>query len=132
LDRFEFKHYRQKLKKTQQQVADLLGKSVKAIHSYEQGWRLIPADVQRQILFLISKAANSKKVKQCWTIMRCPADRKKNCPAWEYKTGQMCWFINGTICAGQPQKNWNEKMKICRSCNVFLDLMGRVERIGIE
>jgi len=132
LERLEFKYFRQKLKKTQQQLADLLGKSVKAIHSYEQGWRLIPADVQRQILFLVSKAVKEKEKKQCWTTMRCPPDRKKNCPAWEFKAGRMCWFINGTICAGRPQKNWNEKLKICRSCAVFLELMERVERIQTE
>jgi len=44
---------------------------------------------------------------------------RKNCPAWELKAGQICWFINGTICQGKVQKDWNEKIKICRKCKVF-------------
>ena len=38
MDSKEFKKLREKLKKTQKQMAQLLGVSIKAIHSYEQGW----------------------------------------------------------------------------------------------
>ena len=62
-------------------MAQLLGTSIKAIHSYEQAWRSIPA--------------------------------------WEFKAGDLCWFINGTVCEGMVQKGWQEKMKICQSCEVF-------------
>lgn len=51
MDRKEFCHIRQKLNKTQKQMAQLLGTSVKAVHSYEQGWRKVPAYVERQIFF---------------------------------------------------------------------------------
>ncbi|MCK4792980.1 MAG: helix-turn-helix domain-containing protein, partial [Desulfobacteraceae bacterium] len=33
---------RKKLGKTQKQLAELLGTSLKAVHSYEQGWRSVP------------------------------------------------------------------------------------------
>jgi len=120
MDSKEFKHFRQKLDKTQRQIAELLGISLKAVHSYEQGWRSVPAYVERQMLFLISRIRENYKVrKSCWIIKRCPPERKKKCPAWEFKAGKLCWFINGTICEGEVQKNWNEKMRICRSCEML-------------
>ena len=102
-------------------MAQLLGTSLKAIHSYEQGWRSVPPSAERQMLFLISRIAeNRKRRKSCWAIKKCSPDQKAHCPAWEFKAGKICWFINGTICEGSVQKNWKEKMKICRSCEVFL------------
>ena len=123
METIEFTQFRKRLKKTQQQIANLLGKSIKAVQSYEQGWRLIPPDVERQILFLASKVCGKKSLnKQCWTIMKCPAERKKQCPAWEFKAGKLCWFINGTICHGTARKNWKEKSRICRACDVMAPL----------
>ena len=120
----EFLQVRKKLNKTQKQMAQLLGTSIKAIHSYEQGWRSVPVHIERQIYFLLSRLrGNSKKINACWTIKRCHPQRKKNCPAWEFQSGELCWFINGTICEGTVQKNWREKMKICRSCEVLTSIM---------
>jgi len=103
----------------------LLGSSIKAVHSYEQGWRTVPAHVERQIFFLLARkkgaASNSKA---CWTIKKCPRKRKLQCPAWEFQAGKLCWFINGTICEGEVQQNWQEKMKICRECEVLKSFLG--------
>ena len=88
--------------------------------SYEQGWRSVPPSAERQIFFLVSKIPeNRKRRKPCWTIKKCSPEQKAHCPAWEFKAGKLCWFINGTICEGSVQKSRNEKMKICRSCEVF-------------
>jgi len=120
-ERFVF--FRKKLGKTQAQMAQLLGVSLKAVHSYEQGWRSIPAHVERQLLFLISRIAKGKSFqKQCWILKNCPADRKQNCPAWEFKAGKLCWFINGAICNGVAQKTWSEKIAICETCEVMISL----------
>ena len=119
----EFVAMRKKLGKTQKQMAQLLGKSVKAVHSYEQGWRAIPPDVERQILFLLSRSGNGlRKRKPCWVTLKCPPDRKKQCPAWEFKAGKECWFINGTICEGKAHKTWQEKLEVCRQCEVLTPL----------
>jgi hypothetical protein len=53
---------------------------------------------------------------------KCTTEQKKQCPAWEFKSGNLCWFINGTICDGSVHKNWEEKMKLCRSCEVFTSI----------
>ncbi len=120
MDSKEFKKLRKKLKKTQQQMAQLLGLSLKAVQSYEQGWRNIPTHVERHMFFLLSKMEGKQKgQKPCWIIKKCPPKIKKQCPAWEFKTGKLCWFISGTICEGIVHDSWKEKMKICRSCEVF-------------
>ena len=45
LDKTEFAFYRKQLGKTQREMGQLLGTSIKAIHSYEQGWRNVPVHV---------------------------------------------------------------------------------------
>jgi DNA-binding XRE family transcriptional regulator len=121
----EFSRIRKKLGKTQRQMAQLLGTSIKAVHSYEQGWRTVPAHAERQMYYLaFRRRGDEKEIEPCWIAKNCPEERKRQCPAWEFHAGKVCWFINGTICEGSTQKNWEEKMKICRSCEVLSDLLG--------
>ena len=120
----DFVFFRKKLSKTQKEMAELLGTSLKAVHSYEQGWRNVPVHVERQVLFLFSiKPENVPGLNLCWKIKKCPPEFKNRCPAWEFRAGKLCWFINGTICEGTVQKNWKEKMKICRKCEVFIPFL---------
>jgi len=124
MERTEFKALRTRLKKTQAQMAQLLGVSLKAVHSYEQGWRKVPAAVERQMYFLtVKQNTRTGKVKACWQIKNCSPEHKTKCPAWEFGAGELCWFINGTICDGTAQKDWKEKMKVCRNCEVFEPLI---------
>lgn len=115
----EFSAIRKRLIKTQKEMANILGTSLKAVQSFEQGWRNIPLHIERQMLFLLAMKASLKGIKSCWVQMKCPSERRKNCPAWEFKCGNLCWFINGTICHGETQKNWKEKMIKCQKCKVF-------------
>ena len=55
MDRETFVSLRAKLGKTQKSLAELLGVSLKAVQSYEQGWRSIPIHVERQLFFLVVK-----------------------------------------------------------------------------
>ena len=66
-----FKIMRSRLNKTQKELAQLLGISIKAIHSYEQGWRKIPHHVERQLLFLLSRTIDrGSNGKKCWELDR--------------------------------------------------------------
>jgi hypothetical protein len=124
MDSKEFSHVRKILGKTQEQLAQLLGTSVKAVRSYEQGWRPVSTHVERQMFFLLSRVSNKKgRTKPCWVIKKCPTSRRNRCPAWEFQAGTLCWFINGTICECEAQKNWKEKMKICQHCEVLATLL---------
>jgi len=116
-----FKAIRTKLNKTQKELAQLLGVSIKAIHSYEQGWRKIPHHVERQLLFLLSRILlkDGKSTDKCWNIRECPDQLHKTCPAREFQAEDMCWFINGTRCSGKVHESWEEKMNECRECEVF-------------
>ena len=120
MDKKEFSLIRHRLGKTQNQLAQLLGTSPKAVQSFEQGWRDIPLHSERQLLFLLAlKNPAKKRGSYCWVIRNCPVDVKEKCPAWEFQAGHLCWFINGTICQGKVQGSWQMKMKICRKCIVF-------------
>ncbi|MCP3943263.1 MAG: helix-turn-helix transcriptional regulator [Desulfobacteraceae bacterium] len=122
MDSSNFKEVRSRLAKTQKELAQLLGISIKAIHSYEQGWRKIPHHVERQLLFLVSRVINTNKTnKKCWDIQKCPENKLMKCPAWEFKAGDLCWFINGTKCSGEAHNSWENKMEECRGCAVFIN-----------
>ncbi len=124
MDKKEFSQIRGQLGKTQRQMAHLLGTSSKAIQSFEQGWRNIPVHVERQMLFLVAmKRSPHVKRDDCWVIQNCPMELRRNCPAWEFQSGHLCWFINGTICQGEVQKSWHEKMSMCRQCEVFRSML---------
>ncbi|MCG6909293.1 MAG: transcriptional regulator [Deltaproteobacteria bacterium] len=128
MDANEFSVLRKHLKKTQKEIAQLLGTSLKAIHSYEQGWRNIPPGVERQMLFLLANRRGNKiPRKSCWVVNNCPPKHKEKCPAWEFQCGKMCWFVSGTICGGEPEENWESKMKRCRACDILKEIIETVE-----
>ncbi len=129
MDKQEFSAFRQKLQKTQKQISELLGISLKAVQSFEQGWRKVPAHIERHILFLEGiKGAKTKGRRPCWQVQKCSTKTRRSCPAWELEAGYLCWFINGTLCAGMSQGSWEEKMKICRKCKVFAMNLGLSQR----
>lgn len=124
MDDKDFHFLRQKLQKTQKQMSELLGTSLKAVQSFEQGWRKVPVHIERQVLFLLAmKRGNREEISPCWDIQRCPPRMRGACPAWEFHSGHLCWFINGTICKGKAQGSWRQKMKLCWKCKVFAPLM---------
>jgi len=124
MERDEFSGIRHLLGKTQSQLARLLGTSSKAIQSFEQGWRNVPSHAERQLLLLLAlKGSSGKRTKPCWVIRKCPAKTRQDCPAWEFRAGHLCWFINGTVCQGVAQESWKEKMELCRQCRVFRSML---------
>lgn len=120
MDKKEFSRARHYLGKTQNELAKLICVSPKAIQSFEQGWREVPASAERQLLFLLSlRRAMEKTAVPCWEIRNCPMERRAKCTAWEFKAGSFCWFVNGTMCEGEVQEDWEKKILICRQCEVF-------------
>ncbi len=104
-------------------MAQLLGTSLKAVQSFEQGWRKVPGYVERQILFLLAMKESQRQRRPCWVVRACPAEVREMCPAWEFSSGHLCWFISGTMCQGEVQESWHEKMTICRKCRVFQEMV---------
>ncbi len=123
MNKDNFAKARAKLKKTQKELGNLLGVSLKAVQSYEQGWRPVPMHVERQLYFLLMNQRNDEtsKRKDCWVQKKCEV--KKNCPAWEFQAGHLCWFLSGTQCECAAEKEWKDKMEICRNCEVLSSLL---------
>jgi len=120
MNKRDFSKIRHNWAKSQAEMSRLLGISVKAVQSFEQGWRQIPMHVERQLLFLLSLKQNThESQKPCWILRKCLKEVREKCPAWEFRSGHQCWLINGTICHGKPQKDWQKKMAMCRKCEVF-------------
>ncbi len=120
----EFAEIRRHLGKTQKQMGDILGVSPKAIQSFEQGWRNVPVHVERQVLLLLAlKERASKGDQPCWLTRSCPVETRKDCPAWQFSAGNLCWFVNGTICEGSSKGSWKNKMKTCQHCEVYRSLL---------
>jgi DNA-binding XRE family transcriptional regulator len=120
----QIRHY---LGKTQPQLADLLCLSTKAIQSFEQGWRQIPIQAERQLLFLLYlKRSIYEDISKCWEIRKCPREWRDNCSVWEFQAGHICWFINGTFCQGKCQDSWEKKMRICWQCEVLKSMVPAV------
>jgi transcriptional regulator with GAF, ATPase, and Fis domain len=119
----EFALFRKHINKTQTELACLLGISESSILEYESNLCAIPPHIERQMFFLISRIRSSIKAKRpCWVVKNCPEERKLVCPAWEFRAGTICWFINGTICKGTVHKNWQTKMEVCRDCIMLTSL----------
>ncbi len=124
MNRKQFVDIRLHLGKTQNQMAQILGVSPKAIQSFEQGWRNIPMHVERQVLLILAlKNHASKRDTPCWLTRPCPEERRQDCPAWQFDAGHLCWFITGTICEGSPQGSWKKKMETCRECEVYRSML---------
>jgi hypothetical protein len=81
------------------------------------------------VLFLMSlKYSQKKMARPCWVMKGCSEKIRQQCPAWEFQAGYLCWFINGTVCQGKVQKSWQEKMKLCRQCTVFVSSFSPTQR----
>jgi len=129
MNKKDFSKIRYHLEKTQKQMAQLLGSSIKTIQSFEQGWRKIPVHTERQLLLLAAlKHSSTGSNRPCWVVKKCPKRTRQDCPAWEFSAGHMCWCINGTICRGEPQKSWRKKMEICNKCEVLQSILSICNR----
>ena len=120
MDKDEFCYYRRKLGKTQREWADILGMSLKTVHSYEQGLRSIPPHIARYLYFLVvNQSHESKTPISCWEAKRCM--KKESCPVWEFNCGHICWFVCGTRCEGREEGSKN-KLEACKTCVIFKNL----------
>jgi DNA-binding transcriptional regulator YiaG len=126
MDKAGFARARVLLGKSQRDLARLLGISLKAVESYEQGWRNVPSNVERMLYFLIFKL-NAKSFAQespCWTATSCSDDMRKECVAYVTGEGHFCWFFTGGLCASAKASGIGERY--CYGCKVFSRLSALV------
>lgn len=116
----EFTAFRARLKKTQKEMAEFLGVSLKAVESYEQGWRNIPANIERILYYLLFKMNQNLfgRGDRCWFEKKCPPAIRANCPAWIAREGLYCWFLTGKMCRAE-KKGRSERGMSCSGCAFF-------------
>jgi hypothetical protein len=127
MDRETFTRIRSRLGKHRREISAVLGVSPKAVESYEQGWRRVPANVERILYFLLFKLEEEKLAdyEPCWETRSCTEASRNGCMAWEAHEGRFCWFFTGRLCGAA--KAAGKRRYPCHSCAVFL---GQLERLG--
>ncbi|NUM35365.1 MAG: helix-turn-helix domain-containing protein [Candidatus Brocadiae bacterium] len=121
----EFSVIRQELNLSQKELANFLLVSIRAIQSYEQGWRAIPPDIERNLLLLLMHHRHGIKkprLVHCHTIKNCSEEQKKHCTAYREFAHNLCWYLSGMNFQGKNTITWAEKIEKCRECEVFLYL----------
>lgn len=125
MSRATFARLRRLLGRSQRELADVLGISVKAVESYEQGWRRVPANVERILYFLLFKLNEEalRDAAPCWVATKCQDASRARCVAALTKEGHFCWFFTGKLCSAAHEG----KADGCYSCAVFARLLELVD-----
>jgi DNA-binding transcriptional regulator YiaG len=116
------KRIRKKIGMTQTGVAHALGVSLRAIQSYEQGWREVPTNIMVQLLVLTAAHHPSEvERKPCWEITSCPPERQAQCPC-RRTDGSLCWLVSGRMCAGAANSGCHD-IQGCLHCPVIKQIL---------
>ena len=106
---------------TQAGLGQLLGVSLRAVQSYEQGWRPVPTYIQQlcAMHLFLRTGEKRKKMPPCWIVRDCDLSLRNDCPAFLYDAGDLCWLVTGSQCRCQGTDSWDEKLKTCPQCEVL-------------
>lgn len=109
--------------RTQVEVASALGVSVKAIQSYEQGWRNVPVRVMIQLLVLLALyRKHTMDDVPCWEIRKCSPAQRESCTSFTVGRGQFCWFVGSKDCRPKGVENSGPVLH-CMECPVVQRLL---------
>jgi hypothetical protein len=138
MDKAAFARIRALLGKSQRELASLLGVSLKAVESYEQGWRNIPPNTERMLylfFFKMNQAAFAPEM-PCWAVTSCSEEARRDCVAYAMGEGHFCWFFTGGLCAfahafaHASAHASGEGERLCHRCKVFSRLKALVEHLA--
>ena len=118
---------RAKMGLSQSELAGLAGISTRAIQSYEQEWRQPSELVERMLLLLLLAHRHGARLSRlrCWEQKECSPGVRKKCIAYVTRQGHLCWFLTGTMCEGQRQESWSDKLRLCLDCSFMQRLFMR-------
>ncbi len=121
----DFAAVRRELGLSQTEFAALLAVSPRTVQSCEQGWRKPSPAVEKSALLLLLSSRNGPRFRDrtCWNVVDCPPHVRQGCLAYLSRQGHLCWFLTGTICQGERQDTWREKISICLQCIFFKGLL---------
>ncbi|MDD2599267.1 MAG: helix-turn-helix domain-containing protein [Kiritimatiellae bacterium] len=116
------KQIRKHARLTQSAVAQALGVSIRAIQSYEQGWREVPTHIMVQLLVLAAAHhTGASERAACWDVTRCPPERQALCPC-RRTDGRLCWLVSGRLCAA-PSTSGPKDVQRCMECSVIKQIL---------
>ena len=114
------KKIRKKIGMTQSSLSKALGVSIRAVQSYEQGWRDVPTHIMVQLLVLAAAYYTGGERKKCWEIMGCTPESMKKCPCCK-TDGMLCWLVTGRQSA--PCKDGDNDISACLKCPVVQQIL---------
>jgi len=111
---------RSALEVTQAELASALDISLRALQSYEQGWRPVPVRIVKQGLVLLAlKREKEGPRNPCWSMRDCPPEARKECPGYTMGGGRLCWFV-----VREPHQSCQPGHALpCLDCPVVLCLL---------
>ena len=114
---------------SQSELAGLAGISTRAIQSYEQEWRQPSELVERMLLLLLMAHRHGARLSRlrCWAQKACAPGVREKCIAYVTRQGHLCWFLTGTMCEGQRQESWSDKLRLCLDCSFMQGLLRPVK-----
>ena len=62
-----------------------------------------------------------------WERKKCSPGVRERCIAYVTRQGHLCWFLTGTMCEGERQKSWRDKMRVCLDCGLMQRLLRPVK-----
>jgi DNA-binding transcriptional regulator YiaG len=114
------KKIRKKVGMTQSSLSQALGISIRAVQSYEQGWREVPTHILVQLLVLAAAYHTKGDRKTCWEIRECPPELMKTCPCCK-TDGMLCWLVTGRKSA--PCIEGSGDLSACMECQVVKQIL---------
>ena len=125
MDHVNIRAIREKLGLSQAELAALVGFSVRAIQSCEQGWRQPSPALEKMVLLLYAAELHGPDFgrDRCWEVMNCAPETRDACIAYRSRQGHLCWFLTGTLCHGQRMGDWQHKRAVCSECPFYHRLL---------
>lgn len=114
------KKIRKKIGMTQAMLARALGISIRAVQSYEQGWREVPTHVMVQLLVLAAAFCKKDDRKTCWELRKCTPEDMAKCPCCK-TDGMLCWLVTGR--QSVPCKQGHDDLSTCMKCPVVKQIL---------
>ncbi len=122
MENLDLKSVRESLGLTQDQFAAMLGYSIRAIQSCEQGWRKPSPALEKMalLLYMAHQQGGALGEHACWEALQCSPQVRETCVAYMSRQGHLCWFLTGNMaCARTRLHSWEEKKAICAACPFF-------------
>ena len=129
----DIREVRDRLGKTQAELAAMLGTSVRAVSSYEEGWRNASAPVHKlaALFCYLDWRREHGSLGPCWELRGCSPETRDQCVVYELDAGDLCWLFDGHD--GPPVTNCPRRPSgtSCGECPMVTPWLPRAADAGV-